>query len=594
MADLTLTQRTSPRSAASGVAREAAKRRRGPTLAMIPDLWRAALRRALTPLRIAWRRNSFYRRLLKGRMPDRIRHLPFDALPRRLEDADMLLKGRFRFAGEMVDAKEGSIFDCPAPSRNWAAALHGYDWLASLSAAGGDAARNLAIQLVSEWMARNARYAEPAWLPEVTARRLVQVFAHGKFMLANSDVLWRSKLFVSLRQQTAQLGRIAGEAPPGLPRLEAAAAYVLSCACLDDNPRRLESGLARLDREIAAQILPDGGHATRSPEELLLAYRQIVMSVDALAAVGVAVPSGLRGARDRLAPMLRFFRHGDGALALFNGGGEGDAGMIAALLARDEVRGQPFLHAPHSGYQRLAAARSVAILDCGGLPPAQFSQHAHAGCLAIEFSASGQRLVVNCGADRESSPRWDGALRATAAHSTVTLADTSMAPVLAPGLARDLLGPRLLGGPVRIETERHETPHGWRVEASHDFYLEEFGIRHQREMMLSKQGTKLSGCDRLFPEPARRRRGAVTFAARFHILPDVRVSLSHRGDILLKLPSGEGWRFRHGGMISVEESVYVGQGSVRRAEQLVLSGFVKDDPVETAWTFEQIGAEISG
>jgi uncharacterized heparinase superfamily protein len=410
-------------------------------------------------------------------------------------------------------------------------------------------------------------------------------------MLANSDVLWRSKLFVSLRQQTAQLGRIAGEAPPGLPRLEAAAAYVLSCACLDDNPRRLESGLARLDQEIAAQILPDGGHVTRSPEELLLAYRQIVMSVDALAAVGVAVPSGLRGARDRLAPMLRFFRHGDGALALFNGGGEGDAGMIAALLARDEVRGQPFLHAPHSGYQRLAAARSIAIMDCGGLPPTQFSQHAHAGCLAFEFSASGQRLVVNCGADREGSPRWDGALRATAAHSTVTLADTSMAPVLSPGLARDLLGPRLLGGPVRIETERHETQHGWRVEADHGFYVQEFGIRHQREMMLTKHGTKLSGCDRLFPEPTGRRRGAVSFAARFHIHPDVRVSLSHRGDILLKLPNGEGWRFRHGGMISVEESIYVGQGSVRRAEQLVLSGFVKDDPVETAWTFEQIGAD---
>ena len=51
--------------------------------------------------------------------------------------------------------------------------------------------------------------------------------------------------------------------------------------------------------------------------------------------------------------------------------------------------------------------------------------------------------------------------------------------------------------------------------------------------------------------------------------------------------------FPHGGMISVEESVYVGQGSVRRAEQLVLSGFVKDDPVETAWTFEQVGADAS-
>ncbi|HEY2444495.1 MAG TPA: heparinase II/III family protein [Rhizomicrobium sp.] len=559
---------------------------------MIPDLWHAALRHLLAPLRVALRRNWFYRRLLKGRMPDRIRHHPFDALPRRLEDADMLLKGRFRFAGELVETKGGPVFDLPAPSAQWAAALHGFDWLAALSAAGGEAARHLATELSAAWMERNARYAEPAWLPEITARRLVHIFAHGRFMLANSDVLWRSRLFVSLREQTAQLGRIADEAPPGLPRLETAAAYVLACACLDANPRRLEAGLLRLQQEIAAQILPDGGHISRSPEALLMAYRQIVMVVDALAAVGAAVPSDLRSAHDRLAPMLRFFRHGDGALALFNGGGESDARMISSLLARDEVGGQPFLHAPHSGYQRLAATKSIAIVDCGGLPPGPYAQTAHAGCLAFEFAASGQRLVVNCGAEREGASRWDGALRATAAHSTVTLADTSMASLLAPGLVRDLLGPRLLGGPAHVKTERHETPHGRRVDASHDFYLQEFGIRHQRELMLSRQGTKLTGCDRLLPDPARRR-SATSFAVRFHIHPDVRVSLSHRGDILLKLPSGEGWRFRHGGTISVEESIYAGQGSVRRTEQLVLSGFVKNEPVETAWMFEQIGADAS-
>ena len=78
--------------------------------------------------------------------------------------------------------------------------------------------------------------------------------------------------------------------------------------------------------------------------------------------------TGLRNARDRMAPMLRFFRHGDGALALFQGGQESDPQMIAGLLARDEVRGQPFDHARHSGYQRLAAGRSLCQLDCGEVP----------------------------------------------------------------------------------------------------------------------------------------------------------------------------------------------------------------------------------
>ena len=81
----------------------------------------------------------------------------------------------------------------------------------------------------------------------------------------------------------------------------------------------------------------------------------------------------------------------------------------------------------------------------------------------------------------------------------------------------------------------------------------------------------------------------IGFAARFHIHPDVRVSPSQGGGILLKLPNGEGWRFRAGGaQITVEESVYLGTDMVRKSEQLVLTGVVANQPAEVGWVFEQI------
>ncbi|HEY3637688.1 MAG TPA: heparinase II/III family protein [Rhizomicrobium sp.] len=565
--------------------------RAGPTFAMAPELCSAALRLALAPFRVAWRGSWVYRQFLHGRMPDRVRHHPFDAMPRRLEDADSILKGRFRFGDETVDLKQGSVFDIRPPSTAWFAALHGFEWLPALSKAGGAVARDYAAQLITEWLDRYSRYSEPSWLPEIMARRMNEIFAHGRFVIANSDMLWRSRLFVSLRQHAALLGRIADEAEAGLPRLEASVACVLSCAALGEEPKRLELALTRLEREINLQFLPDGGHVSRSPEELLLAYRQIVMAQDALTAMNMAVPPWLRSTHDRVAPMLRFFRCGDGALALFNGGGENNARTIEALLARDEVRGQPFMHAPYSGYQRLAAARSLAIMDCGAPPPEAYSTRAHAGCLAFEFSSAGQRIVVNCGAEKDGSRRWDGALRATAAHSTVTLADTSMMPVLAQGFARRLLGPRLLTFSQHPETNRQDTQNGWRVEASHAYYVPDFRIAHRREITLSMRGTKLTGCDHLFPDPARGDE-PVPFAVRFHIHPDVRLSPSLSGDILLKLANGEGWRFRHAGGVTIEESVYAGQTDiVRHGEQLVLRGAVTNEPVAVPWVFEQIGTE---
>jgi uncharacterized heparinase superfamily protein len=557
---------------------------------LLPEILRAFWHRLMSPLRVMRRRNWFYRRLLKGKLPDHIVFYPYDALPRRLEDADAMLKGRFRFSGEAVDIAGESIFDVPAPSEAWQRGLNEFGWLPALSAAGGEAARNLAKDLIGQWVARNNRYSEPVMLPEMVARRLANIFAHGRFVLSNSDMLWRSKTFVSLREQAKLLTRIGIEAPDGLPRLEVAATQVLAGACLEDSPRRLASGLERLEEELGRQILPDGGHVSRSPEALAHVYRYLVMVMDTLQAIDRDVPQPIRSTHDRIAPMLRFFRHGDGALALFNGGSESDARMVAALLARDEVRGQPFAHAPHSGYQRMAAAKTLAIMDCGKPPEGVHANSAHAGALSFEFSHGPHRVVVNCGAAGTRNPRWDTALRATAAHSTVVVNDTSYAGVIGEGIARDLIGPRLVGEPFAVETSRRETPQGAIVEGRHEGYVQEFGVAHERTLSLSPNGLSLSGVDRLVPKgAARRSREGLPFSVRFHIHPDVRISPSQGGGILLKLPNGDGWRFRCGGaQISIEESIYLGTDMVRKAEQIALAGTFRNEPVEIGWMFEQI------
>jgi len=560
-------------------------------LPLLPDMLRAGLPRLLAPLRVFWRASWVYRRLLGGPLADHIVFHPWDALPRRLEEADSLLRGRFRFYGQTVEVPNGvSVFDIRPPSAAWAQALHGFDWLPSLSTAGGENARKLATNLIAQWIKRHPRYSEPVWSPPLLARRLAHIFSHGRLVIANSELMWRSKLFVSLREQARMLERISAEAPDGLPRLEAAAVLALSGLCLDDSPRRRETGLKRLEEEVGRQILPDGGHVSRSPEALLSAYRHVIMVMEALSALNEEPPHALRNAHDRMAPMLRFFRHGDGALALFNGGGESDPRMIGGLLARDDIRGQPFHHARHSGYQRLSASRTLLLLDSGRTPPGDFSRNAHAGAGAFEMSSGPDRIIVNCGSGGLTHQAWNAALRATAAHSTLVLADTSSAHVLPQGLARDLLGPRLTGGPAAVLSRRTETAQGWSVEMTHDAYGARFGLRHERQITLSPQGLMVTGRDRLVPVDGGAV-GARGFVVRFHIHPDVRVSRLEGGGILLKLPGGEGWRFRAGGgHLEIEESVYLGGPVVRRAEQLAVSGTLKDAPAEIAWVFEQIVA----
>ena len=314
---------------------------------------------------------------------------------------------------------------CPRPTGTGRRRCTAFAWLPALSNAGGDNARRLATNLIGQWIKRHAVYSEPAWLPHVMAKRLAAIFSHSRLVILNSEMTWRSRLFVSLREQSRMLERIADEAPDGLPRLQTAAVLALSGICLTDSPKRREAGLAMLEGEIERQILPDGGHVSRSPEALLSAYHHLVMVLEGLNVTNEEPPHTLRNAHDRMAPMLRFFRHGDGGMALFNGGAEGDPRMIAGLLARDDVRGQPFHHARHSGYQRLTAGRSLLVLDCGKTPEGAFS-------LARACRRGRLRILLRSRPDHRQLRRgragameaWSGALRATAAHSTLTLADS--------------------------------------------------------------------------------------------------------------------------------------------------------------------------
>ena len=240
-----------------------------------PALWPQALKimldasveRVLTVVR----RNFFYRMSLRGPITDRIAFRPLDLRTRSLDEADGYFRGRFRFAGRTVEAKNKSIFECDMPSEGFSQALHGFEWLRHLEAAGGEHARELALKLAHEWLQRYSIYSKPAWLPEVIALRFLNIFTHGRFFLAESDLVWRSKFFVAMRNQTRVLARTISTAPAGLPRLRATAALAMAGLCLSDRSSA-NLGLSRLSEEINKQILPDGGHVSRSPQALVEAF----------------------------------------------------------------------------------------------------------------------------------------------------------------------------------------------------------------------------------------------------------------------------------------------------------------------------------
>jgi uncharacterized heparinase superfamily protein len=176
--------------------------------------------------------------------------------------------------------------------------------------------------------------------------------------------------------------------------------------------------------------------------------------------------------------------------------------------------------------------------------------------------------------------------RATAAHSTGTLDDTSSCRFLPATGIVSLLGPRILAGPRKVPVERALREGRVVVHASHDGYRAAFGIVHERRLALSGDGLVLSGRDD-FIAVATGAGADHGFALRFHLHPTVRPLESGDGrSVTLALPQGETWTFDAGGLpVQIDDSIFfAAPDGARRTQQLVVTGRCRETGAVT-WRF---------
>lgn len=488
--------------------------------------------------------------------------------------------GHFGFAGHVVETGGESPFDVGPPSEEWLAALHGFGWLRHLRAADTPLARSNARAIVEDWLSLHRRPdADVVWSPHVTARRALSFLAQSPLVLHDADHGLYRDFVRSLLRHANVLRSGIGTTEPGLPRILSAIAIALIGLSLSRQERLARQGLDRLDAELQAQILPDGGHVSRNPAALVEILVDLLPLRQALIARGLVPSETLLNAVDRMMPMLRFFRHGDSAFAHFNGVASSAGGLVATLISYDEALGAPASSAIYSGYERAQGGGGLLLVDTGGPPPIAFSTQAHAGALAFEFSYGAQRIIINCGAPASRHHHLRRAARRTAAHSAVTLNDESSSRFAGP--ADDA---QIVSGPRTVACRRQTMPDGAIVlQMSHDGYLRRHGLIHERNLRISADGGLLEGVDR-FTTPAAAVGSAtgpaapadLTFAARFHLHHAIAVhATDQRSALDLRLPDASVWRFEANGPIDLEESVHLSDvfGS-RPTQQFVLTSQV--------------------
>jgi len=188
--------------------------------------------------------------------------------------------------------------------------------------------------------------------------------------------------------------------------------------------------------------------------------------------------------------------------------------------------------------------------------------------------------------------------RTTAAHSTVTFCDQPAGHFVDSGTTKRLLdGIPIVGGPRLVEVAREDHNGGTLLRAAHDGYSDEFGVIHQRALMLSADGKRIDGEE--FFTATRSNASLVgrdNFAVRFHLHPMIKANrLTDSHGAMLLLPNKDVWSFNpYEDRVEIEKSVYLaGNQGPRRTTQIVIYGHARKI-ARVQWTFSFAAASPIG
>ena len=361
-------------------------------------------------------------------------------VPPAQREASLRGPGQFVFLNEPGDLADLG-WDGPGPSKLWRYNQHYFDDLNALDAAARRAWHNTLLQ---SWVADNPATAGSGWEPYPTSLRVVNWV---KWWLGGAPT--NAAQQASLCTQARWLRRRMEWHLLGNHLFANAKALVFAGLLFEgaEADEWLACGLRVLEREIPEQVLPDGGQFERSPMYHALALEDVLDLLNAFKTFGAPnrhaakVQAMCLDHAPRMLHWLQCMSHPDGGIAFFNDGAHGIAPSNAELNRYAAALGVSASSRPEgkshkntqwlaaSGYARVERDGLVALLDLAPVGPDYLPGHAHADTLSMEFSLSGQRVLVNGGTSCYGTSARRLAERGTAAHNTVQVADEDSSEV---------------------------------------------------------------------------------------------------------------------------------------------------------------------
>ena len=457
--------------------------------------------------------------------------------------------------------------------------LNSFFWLFSLDL---KSSKKDIQNIILQWIEKNHRYNFKAWELDIVAHRIIAWISNSKLTYEDGKIDYKKKFNNIIEKQINHLVNEIERTEWVDDKMIGCSAIILAGLSYQDRDGHLKTGLNLLKKIIKFSFNNDGFPKSRNIRQLNFYLKYFILIREWLKESQSEIPDYINENIYYLGQAYAFTWQNNKVDLLFNGNNEANNVDFDYYLKRF---GYNFKNQTNElgGYVILNNKKTSLIMDVGESPDKKFSSDYQAGALSFEVLSNGKKLISNSGYFQNYNHRLNELSKSSAVHSTLTLDDRSSCKFRKDQNERSkiLKGLRITKKNIIFEKNY------WKISATHDGYLKQYGILHNREIEFYPEQIKFIGHDKII---FRSNFKNLKFEIRFHLEPSVRVMKTQDNKSILIDLDGEGWKFNsNNNDINIDNGLYFGKkNSFVDSQNIVISGMTNNKNQTIRWEITKL------
>ena len=462
--------------------------------------------------------------------------------------------------------------------------LHSFLWLTKLSRKNS---QKITQKIIKSWIDKFFNYDAQTWGMEIVAKRIIAWASNIEITLENSDQIYKENFLICLLKQSNFLQKNINSVSYDHTKIICCSAIILSGLIFKENNSSFKVGVKELEKTIKNYFDKNGFPKSRNPEEVFICTKYLILIREWFKEAQIDIPNFLNEIIIKIGSCYGILSSSNKQFPLFNGATEINHKEYDLFLKTLKYK---FVNKGYeiSDFYKIKNRKLEFFIDCGDPPPDNFSRSYQAGCLSFELISNKQKIISNSGYGKFFPNKITFSSRATAAHSTLYINDTSSCTFQKNDAVSRIYGNSLLKRHKIISKNYLDEKDFFLIYASHNGFEKEFGYLHNRSVKIFKKSDRIIGTDELKKRKSVNK--SLVYFVRFHIHYNAKIVKTKAGDsILISLPNGEGWLLKSDtNIFKIEKNIFLGnKKKIINSESVYISGIINKEIVTVKWLIER-------